>query len=130
MVRGKKHLCSTFEIRSYFKAFQFAFGEDDNWYKRLENSVVKNHIDEKYQYFLAQPVVEKDTIHWYAKFEETAQRLIELPSDEQEKYIGIKDKTIEHYKSVVDSLKNQDKVPEAEILETSIKHIDDQFIYC
>jgi subtilisin family serine protease len=130
MVKGKKHLCSTFQIRKYFKAFQGIFEIDSNWYSRLEKSVVENHIDDKYQDFLAQPVVESDIIKWFAKFDETAIRLTELVGDEREKYEQLKDKTLAHYKSVVRSLEQQGKSNEAEYLQKSIKYIDDRFVYC
>jgi subtilisin family serine protease len=130
MVKGKKHLCSTFQIRKYFKAFQGIFEIDSNWYSRLEKSVVENHIDDRYQDFLAQPVVEADTIKWFAKFNETAIRLTELEGDEREKYEQLKDKTLAHYKSAVRSLEQQGKSNEAEYLQKAIKYIDDRFVYC
>lgn len=130
MVIGKKHLCSTFQIRSHFKAFQGTYENDSNWYNRLESSVINNYIDDRYQHFLAQPIVEADTVNWYAKFDETPVRLTEIPEGQRGKYEQIKNETLAHYTGAVQSLKQLGKINEAEYLEKAIKYIDDRFIYC
>ncbi len=130
MVIGKKHICSTFQIRNNFKDFQGLFENNPNWYIRLERSVIENHIENKYQHFLAHPIVEKDRVKWYAKFDETALRLTELSEEQSEKYTKIKNETLAHYEKVVTSLRNQDKTNEADYLDKAIKYVDDRFIYC
>ncbi|GAP71388.1 hypothetical protein SAMD00024442_11_52 [Candidatus Symbiothrix dinenymphae] len=127
----KDKLCSTANYKTNFKSFQ-GFENDKNWYNRLENSV-KNHIDEKYRHFLAQPVVDvdDDSIVWYAQYDETPQRLSELQEEERTRYEEIKNNTLAHYHSVINSLKQGGKAAEAEYLERATKFADNpDFFFC
>lgn len=101
----------------------------DPMYKRYDSvfSVIKNRIDERYRSFLARPHYENDLIYWYVeKWEEIPQSLKDLEGPERQKYERIKEETVSHYKSVLESLKSE----EYAILSGALKFIDDDFIYC
>jgi len=128
-VKRKKQLCSC--ERKYFKSIQ-GIGNHTLFdrYSDIEN-VVNKKIDEKFRCFLAQPVVESDTITWFSKlYNETPQRFSELHGEERVKYEQIKNDTIVHYQSTINTLKNEGKNSEAESLENAIKFINDDFLYC
>jgi subtilisin family serine protease len=128
-VKGKEQLCSC--EKKYFKSTQGLGGYSlfDRYYD-IEN-VINKKIDEKYCHFLAQPIVEDDTIIWFTKtYNETPIRLSELEGIEQEKYEKIKNETISHFNKIIDSLKNEGKNSEAESLENAIKFINNDFLYC
>lgn len=128
-VKGKEHLCSC--EQKYFKSIQ-GFGEHTLFerYTDIEN-VVNKKVDEKYHHFLAQPVIEGDTITWFSKpYNETPSRFTELQGEELTKYDIIKKNTIAHYQKNIENLKNEGQNSEAETLESSIKFINDDFVYC
>ncbi len=78
-VLGKELLCSTDKYRTYFKSIQ-GFGSHTLFerYDAIEN-VVNKKIDEQYRHFLAQPVVEGDSIIWFSKpYSETPQQYFEI----------------------------------------------------
>lgn len=130
-VLGKELLCSTDKYRTYFKSIQ-GFGSHTLFerYDAIEN-VVNKKIDEQYRHFLAQPVVEGDSIIWFSKpYSETPQQLSELQGEERTRYEQIKNDTLTHYNSVVSMLKKEDKTSEAECLENATKFIDTRFVYC
>lgn len=130
-VKGKVQLCITEEYKKFFKAIQ-GFGGHTLFdkYNAIENVVAKN-IDEKYHHFLAQPVVENDLITWFTKpYNETPQQFSALRDSEGVKYERIKNETIAHYSNVINSLKQEGKIHEAEHLEKATKYVDDRFIYC
>jgi len=124
-------LCSTAQYTTYFKDFQ-KYGEFD-LFKRFDDieNIVNKRIDEKYRHFLAEPFIEGDSINWYSKsYKETPQHLLELQGEDRSKYEQIKNETLNHYKGVADSLRNEGKSREAECFENAIKFINDDFIYC
>jgi subtilisin family serine protease len=128
-VKGKEQLCSC--EKKYFKSTQGLGGYSlfDRYYD-IENVINKN-IHEKYRHFLAQPIVEEDTIIWFTKtYNETPIRLSELDGIGYTKYEQIKNETISHFNKIIDSLKNEGKNSEAESLENAIKFINNDFLYC
>jgi subtilisin family serine protease len=128
-VIGKEELCNT-DLK-YFKALQGIKGKTlFDRYPAID-TIVKKYIDLNYQYFLAQPVKEDDTITFYSKFyKETPRLLSDLKDAEQKKYLTIKVETLVHYENKIASLKNSGKTTEAEFLTKAIKYIDDRFVYC
>ena len=128
-VKGKEQLCSC--EQKHFKSIQ-GFGEHTLFerYTDIEN-VVNKKVDEKYHHFLAQPVIEGDTMTWFSKpYNETPRRFTELQGEEQTNYDIIKKNTVAHYQKIIEILKNEDQNSEAETLENSIKFINDDFVYC
>jgi subtilisin family serine protease len=128
-VIGKEQLCST-DLK-YFKAIQGVNGKTlFDRYPSIEN-IIKNHIDSKYQDFLAHPIKEADSITFYGKnYEHTPQILSDLQGEKLLKYKSIRDETLIHYQKTIDLLINTGKSTEATFLSDSIKFIDDRFIYC
>lgn len=128
-VKGKEQLCSC--EQKHFKSIQ-GFGEHTLFerYTDIEN-VVNKKVDEKYHHFLAQPVIEGDTMIWFSKpYNETPRRFTELQGEELTNYDIIKKNTVAHYQKIIEILKNEGQSSEAETLENSIKFINDDFIYC
>jgi len=124
-------LCITKEYSKYFKDIQ-RLGKFDLFtrFDDIEN-VIKIKIDQKYQHFISQPIVEGDSIIWYCKpYIETPQRLSALQGEEYKKYDNIKNESIAHYKKVINSLHQKGKKSEAECLGNTIKFINDDFIFC
>jgi len=128
-VKGKVQLCSC--IKKYFKSVQ-GLGEHSLFdrYRDIEN-VVKKRINEKFTHFLAQPENEDDTIIWFSKpYIETPKRFSELRDEERSQYELIKNETIEHYQDAIQLLRNEGNISEAKSLESAIKFINDDFLYC
>jgi len=124
-------LCSTKEYTTYFKDFQ-KLGKF-NLFERFDDieSIVNKKIDEKYRHFLARPFVEGDSITWHSKlYNKTPQHLSELDGENRSKYDQIKNETLNHYKNVANSLRQENKTSEAECLERAIKFVNDDFVYC
>jgi subtilisin family serine protease len=130
-VKGKEQLCSCEKYTTYFKSIQGLGGYTlFDRYDAIEN-VVNTRIDEKYRHFLAQPIIEGDSIIWFSKpFNETPQRLSELKEDEYTKYEQIKNITLSHFNSTIQTLKQEGKTSEAEFLQNAIKFINDDFVFC
>lgn len=128
-VKGKEKLCSC-EIK-YFKAVQGIAGHTlFERYKDIENLIIKN-IDNRFNHFLAQPIVEGELIHWFSiPYSETPKRFSELKIQELEIYEKAKKDTISHFQNLIDSLKFKDQNIEAESLEKAIRFINDDFLYC
>jgi hypothetical protein len=128
-VIGKEQLCST-DLK-YFKAIQGVNGKTlFDRYPSIEN-IIKNHIDSKYQDFLAHPIKEADIITFYGKnYQHTPQILSDLQGEKLLKYKSIRDETLIHYQKTIDLLINTGKSTEATFLSDSIKFIDDRFVYC
>jgi len=130
MARIEK-LCSTPEYTKYFKDIQ-RLGKFD-LFTRFDDieSIVNKKIDEKYRHFLSTPIVEGDSITWFSKpYSETPQRLSELQGEDRSKYEQIKNETLNHYKSVANSLRQEGKSSEAECFENATKFVNDDFVYC
>jgi subtilisin family serine protease len=128
-VKGKEQLCSC--DRKYFKSTQGLDGHSlFERYPDIEN-VVSKKVDKIYQHFLAQPVINEDTIIWFSKtFNETPRRFTELQGEDLAKYGIVKKNTIANYKKNIEILKNEGQYSEAETLENAIKFINDDFVYC
>jgi len=128
-VKGKEQLCRC--EQKHFKSIQ-GFGEHTLFerYTDIEN-VVNKKVDEKYHHFLAQPVLEGDTMTWFSRpYIETPRRFTELQGEDLTNYDIIKKDTVAHYQKIIEILKNEDQNSEAETLENSIKFINDDFVYC
>ena len=70
-------------------------------------------------------------ISFYGKIEaQEPQVLSNLENEDLDTYITIKEKTLSHYKSVINTLKNEGKTDESNFLERAIKFIDNRFVYC
>lgn len=128
-VKGKNELCIC--DKKYFKSEQ---GLEHHTlfdrYNALEN-IIKNNIDEKYRHFLAQPILDGNSITWFAKlYNETPQQLSALQGEDQQKYEQTKNETLAHYRSVIKQLKQENKNIEAVYLDKAIKFVDDNFVYC
>lgn len=128
-VKGKEQLCSC--EKKHFKSIQ-GFGEHTLFERYTDIEIVVNKkVDEKYNHFLAQPVIEGDTMTWFSKpYNETPRRFTELQGEELTSYDIIKKNTVAHYQKIIEILKNEDHNSEAETLENSIKFINDDFVYC
>ena len=136
-IKGKQQICKS-EIK-YFKAIQTIGGYDlIDRYRELEN-IVNSRISDEYRHFFAQPLKETFStsdnllITWHVKsWRETPQKLLELQGKEKDRYEKIKTETLEHYNTVIHTLKNgnADEKNAAEYLEKALKYVDDCFIYC
>lgn len=131
-VTGKKELCRIEDINKNFKAIQGIGGTTlFDRYNLAETNIIYKSIDVKYQGLLAYPVQKGNTITFYGKkYNETPQLFAELQGEELEKYTSIKNETLSHYTSKINSLQNSGKIDEAEFLSRSIKFVDERFIYC
>jgi hypothetical protein len=130
-VKGKEQLCICEQYETYFKSVQ-GLGRHTLFerYSDIEN-IVNRRIDEKYRHFLAQPVVEGDTIYWFSKpYGEIPQRLSDLQDGEHAKYEQIKNNTLAHYEDAIGLLKSEGKTTEAECLEKAITFANNDFVYC
>jgi len=129
-VIGKTELLRT-DLK-FFKALQGIDGRTlFDRYKLAETNIINAYIDAKYKDFLAYPVQDGNIITFHAKkYTETPQILSELQGDDLKKYTAIKYETLAYYNSVIDSLRNSDKITEAEFLADAVKYIDDRFLYC
>ena len=128
-VSGKQRLCKCNVNR--FKSFEGLNGHP--WYERYDDiaDIVARNIDKKYSHFLAQPVTEEEEILWFTvPYNEQPRRLSELSKDEHDHYNQIKDNTVAHYTAAIARLKNQGHNNEALALESAIRGINDEFVYC
>ncbi|MDR2384615.1 MAG: S8 family serine peptidase [Tannerella sp.] len=129
MVKGKQKM-----FHAYLKYFKEQAGIG-GWvlferYPSLAN-IVKNNIDVAYQDFLSYPEKAGDKVSFHGKrYIETPRILSELHGNEQSKYQAIKEKTLEHYNSKIEALRNSGKTDEANFLAFAIKDVDDRFVYC
>ena len=133
MIIGKRKLIST-DLK-YFKSIQGISGRPlFDRFKLVESNIIKKYIDIEYQDFLSFPVMQSDDVNkisFYGKIEaQEPQILSNLENEDLDTYITIKDKTLSHYKSVINTLKNEGKTDESNFLERAIKFIDNRFIYC
>ena len=90
-VKGKEQLCICENYRTYFKSIQGLGGRTlFDRYDSIEN-IVNKRVDEKYRHFLAQPIIDGDSIYWFSKpYRETPEHLSGLQGEEHEKYEQIK----------------------------------------
>jgi subtilisin family serine protease len=128
-VRGKEQLCSS--EKRYFKSVQ-GVGTHNLFdrYSGIEG-IINRRIDLAYRYFLAQPVEENDTIIWFTKpYNETPKRFSDLSNEELSKYAEIKNQTLKQYQQLIHQLEGEGKTSEAAYFESSLKYINDDFVYC
>lgn len=103
----------------------------DPLYKRYESvhSIVKKYINPPYAHFLAAPdySATDDAVNWYIdEWTETPEILNNLQEDKKSKYQRIKDKTISHYREIINNLSGE----ELQVLACALRYIDDDFIFC
>jgi len=128
-ILGKEQLCSS--EKKYFKSIQ-GFGDRTLFdrYPDIESVVIKR-VTEKYRHFLAEPDDEGESITWYSKpYQETPRRLSELDGEERVIYEQIKKDTLTQYQKVIGDLKKENQTSEAEALESALRYINDDFIFC
>jgi subtilisin family serine protease len=130
-VKGKDQLCRCEKYNTYFKSFQGLGGyELFKRYDAIEN-IILSRIDEKYRHFLAQPIVDGDSITWFSKpFNTLPQHLSTLEGENRKKYEKIKTDTLNHFENTIHLLKQEGKEIEAEALEKAVKFVNDDFVYC
>ncbi|MDB2495361.1 S8 family serine peptidase [Flavobacteriaceae bacterium] len=133
MIIGKRKLIST-DLK-YFKSIQGISGRPlFDRFKLVESNIIKKYIDLEYQDFLSFPVMQSDDVNkisFYGKIEvQEPQVLSNLENEDLDTYIIIKEKTLSHFKSVINTLKNEGKTDESNFLERAIKFIDNRFVYC
>lgn len=115
----------------YFKAIQGI--KNRTLFDRYQalNTILENDIDLEYRSFLAQPVQDGDVITFFGeKYNENPRILSDLKDSEREEYLMIKDKTLTHYKKIIDDLSNSGKTDQADFLIKAITFIDERFVYC
>lgn len=127
LLYNKKLLCFT-EV-SDFTDFQ-GVGSDP-LYKRYYSvsAVLRTCISDEYKGFLAQPLYNsnEDIIEWYVdKWDEQPRRLVDLAGEERERYMRIKDATVQHYRNAAMKLEDEDLL----ILGGALKFIHDETIFC
>lgn len=103
----------------------------DPLYKRYVSvgNLIDKVIDPKYAHFLAVPDydAENGEIKWYVDiWNETPERLKDLPSDKRARYEKIKEETLGHYKKTLDHLSGED----LQIMACALRYINEDFIYC
>lgn len=135
-VFGKDMLCSS--LRSVICDEQ-GIGKYPLWQRYdLLSNVIRKHIPNQYQGFLAHPerVVDMGTenILWYGDRAQSSQpcALTELTGEEREKYVQIKNNTIAAYQTAIQKCRAAGESSDAEFLEKSLKHVGefDDFFYC
>lgn len=131
IVRGKEPLCKTESPSQFFKSKQGIEGQDIfSRYPAIENVINKN-IDVQFQHYLAQPVVERDDIYWFSSpFTEKPERLSDLNGSERDKYEKINADTVAHFRKKILELNTSGKTNEAEILDSALKFVNPEFVYC
>ena len=129
-VIGKEQLCSS-DLK-YFKSLQGIGGRTlFDRYKHAESNIIDKYISTEYKDFLAYPVQSGSDITFHGiKYTEAPQFFSDLQGEDLERYAKIKDETLTHYNSAIDTLRNSGKTTESEYLANAIKYVDNRFIYC
>jgi len=135
-VKGYMPLCVT--LRSQVCDEQ-GVGQWPMW-KRYDSvkSIVDQYVDEPYRDFLALPYYEVDKqkseeyFYWYTLRSDTDFSRLNRTGDDHDFYKTLLDKTLAHYRSVIDHLKSEGKSEEANFLELSLKYAGDSEsnVYC
>lgn len=109
-------------------------------WKRFDNikNIVDQYIEEPYRNFLALPSYEIDKLkaeelfYWYTPRCDVSFIRLSHMGDDHDYYKGILDKTIAHYQSVVEKLKNEGKKEASDFLRLSLKYAgeSEDNIYC
>ncbi|GHB36315.1 S8 family peptidase [Mongoliitalea lutea] len=129
-VINKIPLCRI-EIK-YFKSTQGVEGKV--LFERFDalDNIIGNNIDEEFRSFISHPVTEENlsvTFHG-KKSKDQPKILSELTGIEGDKYKEILNKTLQHYKQVIDGLNKGNEKLKADFLSKTIKFIDNRFVYC
>lgn len=135
-VKGYTPLCYT--QRSHVCDEQ-GIGQWPMW-QRFDSvkAIVDQYIDEPYRSFLALPYHEVDKLkgeevfYWYTPRSDAAYARLSKTGDDHEYYKKLLDDTLAHYQATVERLKREDKVEEANFLQTSLKYAGDSEdnVYC
>ena len=132
-VKGKIHLCNTLDFRGNFTNIQGFEGKDIfQRYNSLKN-IIEKEVDEEFQHFLSEPVLSMDKadVEWHCvNYSDTPTNILALDSFESSTYLEIKERTLNHFNSVILSLEKNGKQSESDLLRDAIKFIDDKFIFC
>lgn len=129
MIARKRRFCYT-DV-SDFTDFQ-GIGNDPI-YKRYDSvyAVIKQHIDEPYRSFLAEPEysMEDDKIFWYTEEWGNSMPPVKMKNIDDEvtleKCRKLLHDTVTHYHDIITSLSGEKKT----ILESAVKYIDEDFVY-
>lgn len=127
--RGKRKLCYT-EVTD-FTDFQ-GVGQDPLYlrYDSVVGAMKAAAIPADYQHFLAIPNYDPtdDFIYWYIDEwrGDAPSRLVDLVGDVRTHYDKIKDETVGHWRTAIDSLKGEPR----QVLSSAIKYVDDGCVYC
>lgn len=129
MIAGKRKLCYT-EVPDFTNIQGVG---NDPIYKRYSSvfAIIKQHIKEDYQSFLAEPEysADEDRIYWYTDIwsnDTCPVKCADADSESVAEYEKQLDIIVHHYRNVIDSLSGEKK----KILDDALKFIDKQFIYC
>ncbi len=135
-VKGYMPLCVT--PRSLVCDEQ-GIGDWPMW-KRFDSvkGIVDQYIDEPYRDFLARPEYDVDKqkpeeyFYWFTPRSENTFTRLSHSGDDHDYYKDLLDKTISHYHSVIEKLKHEGKVEEANFLQLSMKYAGDSEdnVYC
>ena len=109
-------------------------------WKRFDSvkGIVDQYIDEQYRDFLSRPYHEIDRLkaeelfYWYTPTSDTAYTRLTRIGDDYGYYRKLLDETIDHYRSVVDRIKRDGKIDEAEFLDLSLKYAgeSEENVFC
>lgn len=135
-VKGYMPLCVTLRSRV---CDEQGVGQWPMW-KRYDSvkGIVDQYVDEPYRDFLALPYYEVDKqkseeyFYWYTPRSDTDFFRLNRTGDDHDFYKALLDKTIAHYRSVIEHLKSEGKAEEANFLELSLKYAGDSEsnVYC
>ena len=135
-VKGYTPLCYT--LRSHVCDEQ-GIGQWPMW-QRYDSvkAIVDQYIDEPYRHFFALPRHEVDKLkgeevfYWYTPRSDSSYTRMSNTGDDHEYYKKLLDETLAHYKAIVERLKREDKIEEANFLQTSLKYAGDteENVYC
>ncbi len=103
----------------------------DPLYKRYDsvNSIIRRVISPQYIHFLAIPDYsdQDDAVNWYIdEWNDTPEVLSSLDGVKREHYQLIKDKTLAHFRKVLNDLSGE----ELQVMACALRYIDDDFIFC
>ena len=135
-VKGYMPLCYT--QRSHVCDEQ-GIGQWPMW-QRFDSvkAIVDQYIDEPYRSFLALPYHEVDKLkgeeifYWYTPKSNATYTRMNKTGDDHDTYKRLLADTLAHYRDTVERLKREDKLEEADFLQTSLKYAGDSEdnIYC
>lgn len=129
MIAGKKKLCYV-EVSDFTNIQGVG---NDPMYKRYNSvyAIVKQHIDEPYHSFLAEPEysAEDDRVYWYTEewgYDLAPIKITDLDPEARQMAERKLTNIVNHYKQAIASLSGETK----RILESAIKFVNVDFVYC